>query len=107
MLGRILKKDISRNKIITGALFLFILLAAVLVSGAVNIIITLSGSMDSLFELSQAPHYVQMHSGTINQDEIDAFSERNPLVKSQQTVAMIGINGAYLYLGNNRGSEAG
>lgn len=107
MFGRILKKDIFRNKIITATLFLFILLAAMLVSGAVNIIITLLGSMDSLFTMSHAPHYVQMHSGDLNQGEIDAFSERSPLVKSQQTVTMLGINGAYIYLGNNGDSEAG
>lgn len=106
MFGRILKKDISRNKVITATLFLFILLAAMLVSGAVHIIITLYGSMDSLFALSHAPHYVQMHSGALNQEEIDAFSDNNPLVKSQQTVTMLGINGANLYLGNNEASEA-
>jgi putative ABC transport system permease protein len=106
MFGRILKKDISRNKVITATLFLFILLAAMLVSGAVNIIITLFGSMDSLFIQSKAPHYVQMHSGEIDQSAIDAFSANNPLVESQQTVTMLGINGAYIYLGNNQDSEA-
>jgi putative ABC transport system permease protein len=106
MLGRILKKDISRNKVITATLFLFIFLAAMLVSGAVNIIITLFGSMDSLFALSNAPHYVQMHSGEINQHEIDDFARNTPMVKSQQTVAMLGINGVYIYLGDNENSEA-
>lgn len=106
MFNRMLKKDISRNKVITATLFLFILLAAMLVSGAVNIIITLFGSMDSLFTQSHAPHYVQMHSGDLNQDEIDDFSESNELVKSQQTVTMLDINGAYIYLGDNEVSEA-
>lgn len=106
MFGRILKKDISRNKVITATLFLFILLAAMLVSGAVNIMITLFGSIDSLFTLSHAPHYVLMHSGTLNQNEIDVFSESNPLVKSQQTVNMLGINGANIYFSNNEDSEA-
>lgn len=107
MFGRILKKDISRNKVITTTLFLFILLAAMLVSGAVNIIITLLGSMDSLFTQSNAPHYVQMHSGDFDQAEIDEFTAGQPLVKAQQTVTMLGIDGAYLYLGGNTDSEAG
>lgn len=106
MKSRIIKKDISRNKVITSTLFMFILLAAMLVSGAVNIIITLFGSMNSLFERSIVPHYVQMHSGEIDQDEIDRFAENNPLAKDQLTVTMLGINGAYIYLGNNVDSEA-
>jgi len=65
MLGRILKKEISRNKVITATLFLFILLAAMLVSGAVHIIITLFGSMDSLFAQSRAPHFMRMTSEDI------------------------------------------
>jgi len=107
MFGRIIKKDISRNKVITATLFLFIMLAAILVSGAVNIIITLFGSMDSLFTGSVAPHYVQMHSGDLDLEEIDSFTESNPLVKNQHTVTMLGINGANIYLGNNEASEAG
>jgi len=43
MFGRILKKDISGNKVITATLSLFILLAAMLVSGALNIMITMLG----------------------------------------------------------------
>lgn len=106
MFTRILKKDISRNKVITATLFLFILLAAMLISGAFNIIITLFSSMNSLFTQSHAPHYVQMHSGVLNQDDIDAFSENNELVKATQTVTMLGINGADIYIGNNEDSEA-
>jgi putative ABC transport system permease protein len=103
---RILKKDISRNKVITSTLFLFILLAAMLVALAVNIIITLLASMDILFTRSRAPHYMQMHSGEINQSEIDDFTRNNPLVKNQQTVTLLGINGANIYLGGREESEA-
>ncbi|MCL1963924.1 MAG: ABC transporter permease, partial [Firmicutes bacterium] len=107
MFAGIVQKDISRNKVITATLCLFILLAAMLVSSAANIMIALFGSMDSLFTESVAPHYVQMHSGGIHQAKIDAFSKSNPLVKKQQTVAMLGINGANIYLGGNKDSEAG
>jgi putative ABC transport system permease protein len=102
----ILKKDISRNKAVTATLFVFILLAAMLVSISVNIILTLFGSMDSLFTEAKVPHYMQMHSGEINQSEIDDFSQNNPLVKSQQTVTMLNIRGANITFGGNEKSEA-
>lgn len=107
MFGRILKKDIIKNKVITATLFLFILLAAMLVSGAVHIITTLFGSIDSLFEQARAPHFVQMTAEEINQNEIDVFAHNNPLVENQQTVKLLGIDGINIYLGNNTVSEVG
>lgn len=68
MLKRILQKDLARNKVVTATLFIFIFLAAMLVSSATNIIIELTSSMSSLFRQSHAPHYVQMYSGELNQN---------------------------------------
>jgi putative ABC transport system permease protein len=98
MFGRILNKDIRGNKVVTATLFLFILLAAMLVSASVHIIITLFGGIDHLFEGTIVPHFVQMTAEEINQNEINAFAKNNPLVESQQTVIMIDIDGANVYL---------
>ncbi len=49
MFIKTLKKDIKRNKIVTITLFVFILLAAFLVSSAINIILGLTGAMNHLF----------------------------------------------------------
>ena len=105
MFANMLKKDISRSKTITATLFLFIFLAAMLVSVAVHIIITLFGGIDHLFELSRAPHFVQMTAEEINQNEIDTFAQNNPLVESWQTVIMLDIDGTNIYLGNNEESQ--
>ncbi len=105
MLLKILKKDLKRNKTISIALFFFIMLSALLVASASNIIIQLSSSMEHLFTMSNVPHFVQMHSGDINQSEIDAFVSDNSLVKGQQTSEMIGIDGTNLFLGNSRVAE--
>lgn len=89
------KKDILRNKVITVTLFVFILLAALLFARAARVITELFGSLDSLFEKSSVSHFVQMHSGEIDQSAIDRFAVENAeLVKSQQTVEMLNINGA-------------
>lgn len=107
MIRRMIKKDISRNRVITATLFVFILLASMLVSVAMNIVITLFGSMNSLFEQSVVPHYVQMHTGELSPATITAFAESNPLVKDHQIVEMIGVDGEFLWLGNREESEAG
>ena len=105
MLVKMLLKDCRRNKIITAALFIFIMLAAFLVASASNTIMGLISSLDDLFNKARAPHFIQMHAGDINQDEIDSFVAQNSLVKKQQTVEMLGINGANIFLGSSGISE--
>ena len=105
MIGRMLKNDLNRNKIITVTLFLFIMMAALLVSSAVGMITELTGAMSQFFQAAQAPHFVQMHAGDLNQQQVDDFTVGNPLVKSQQTVEMINIDNSNLFFGDNTEAE--
>lgn len=106
MLKKILKKDLSRNKLIMAILFVFITLATMLTASAAGILSELSGSVNLLFEKSAAPHYVQMYAGELDQKAIDSFTEQTALVSSQQTVSLLNINGAYLFLGKQEESQA-
>ena len=74
--AKILKKDFLRKKIITIVVFAFILLSAALVATGSNLIMELSSSLNALFAQSQAPHFVQMHAGEIEQAKIDEWRKR-------------------------------
>lgn len=106
MLKRILLKDLTRNKVVTITLFIFILLASMLVSSSINIIVELTDSMTSLFQKSHTPHYVQMYSGKLQQKEIDKFSAKTPYIKKQQTSELLNVNGANVFLGNKVENQA-
>lgn len=106
MFFRILKRDFLRNKSITIILFLFILLAALLVSSGVNVIVELKHSVDYLLDKADIPHYVQMNSGEISRKDIDDFSKTTGMVKKQQNVEMLNIDGAEIYFGSSPVSEA-
>lgn len=105
MLKKILKKDLSRNKLIIAILFIFIMLAAMLTSSVISLILELLGSVNVLFEKSVAPHYVQMYAGELNQEEINSFSEKIDIVKKQQTATLLNINNAYIFLGDNKEAQ--
>jgi len=106
MFSRILKKDFLRNKIITITLFAFIMLAALLISCAAGIIVELFGSMDTLLTKSHAADFAQLHSGEIDQAALDDFtSAHKDLISAGQTVELLNINGANIFLGNNEMSE--
>ena len=107
MMLHMLKNDLKRNRIITASLCGFFILAAMLVSGAITIILTLSGSMDTLLASADVAHFSQLHAGEVEQTELDNFVRENrSLVKAQQTVELLGINGANIYIGGREQSEA-
>ncbi|MDQ0164757.1 putative ABC transport system permease protein [Bacillus horti] len=100
-----LKKDFLKKKIITVSLFVFITLSALLVASGSNMILELFHSMNSLFERSSAPHFVQMHAGEVDQGEIEDFSSRNSLVQDKQIAEMLNIDGSSITLGNSSTPE--
>lgn len=106
MIIKILKKDFLRKKVITVGVFIFITLSALLMASGSNLFIDLSNSLDYLFEASNAPHFVQYHTGEFDQVAIDDWSSNNTLIKQQQTSEMINIEGSKVYLNNNGESEA-
>lgn len=99
MLLRMLRNDLMRKKGITAALFIFVLLAALLVSSGSRMIMELTSSIQFLFSESKTPHFVQMHSGDLDQTKVNQWAEGNTLVEQHQIVEMVNIDGANLYLG--------
>lgn len=106
MRGRMLRRELSRNKTISATLCVFILLSAMLISLAASLITQLFGAMDTLFKAAQVPHFVQMHSGEVMQPDIDAFSAVNELVQDQQTVEMLNVTGSKVVLGSGGTTQA-
>jgi len=100
------QKDLRNQKGITFVLFIFIMLSTLLAASGSSMILELWQSINALFQKSQAPHFVQMHAGGLDQRAIERFTASNPLVKRQQTEEMIKIDGASLYMGNRTDSEA-
>ena len=101
MIFKILKKDLARKKIITVAVFIFILLSAMLMASGTNMIINLVNSLDYIFEKASPPHFTQSHTGDFDQNIIDQWSANNNLIKSQQTIEMINISGSNIYINSD------
>ena len=103
--AKILKKDFLRKKSVTIVVFAFMFLSAWLVAGGSNLIVELSSALNSLFATAQVPHFIHTHAGDIDQAEIDRWAGANSLAAAQQTVEMITIDGASIYLGDSPTAE--
>lgn len=106
MLAKILKKDFKRNKAITIILFVFIMLSVLLASSGTTMITQLFRSINHLFTVSSAPHYVQMHAGPVDRAAIQSFAAKNSLIKSEQISEMLVIDNANLFFGDNQEADS-
>ncbi|KAA0769569.1 ABC transporter permease [Bacillus sp. AR2-1] len=105
MIRRMLKRDFSQNKMMITILFMFIMLSSLLMASASSNVINLLNSMDQLFKVSNAPHFVQMHAGEINQKSIDSFVAKTPFVKKKQTAEMVQIGGSNIFIKKKNQAE--
>ncbi|HKL13627.1 MAG TPA: ABC transporter permease [Halanaerobiales bacterium] len=101
MILKIIKNDFSKKKIIMFAVFIFIMLSAMLMSSGTNMIINLVNSLDYLFESSSAPHFTQSHSGQIDRNHINKWSEENKYVKDHQIGELLNISGSNIYINSD------
>lgn len=101
MLGKILKKDLMKNKIINITLFIFIALSSFLAASGSNMVTQLVHSINTLFSKSNVPHFVQMHAGEMDEEALDAFALNNNLVETKQIAEMLYIDASNVQLGNH------
>lgn len=78
----IVLQDLRRNKTTNGVLIFFVMLGAFLAVASCVIAIEAITSISSLYEKAQPPHFVQMHKGELDLDEIEAFIREEELVVS-------------------------
>lgn len=102
---KMIQKDFSRRKSISLVMFSFIMLSSLLLAAGSNLVVELGNSLNALFENARPPHFVQMHAGALDQEEIDRWSAAQELVEEQQTVEMINIDGSSLFLGESPEAE--
>lgn len=106
MIFKIFSNEIRRNKVINLTLFFFIMLSALLVSIALYVMIVLFNGVDQLLNMSDTPHFVQMHAGEVKQDVIEDFNKSIDYIKDFQLVEMICIDGADIHFNGAKESEA-
>lgn len=93
MYVRTVRNDLLRNKSISLTITVFVALAAMLLALAATLVVSLSGAIDTLMTQAQTPHFLQMHSGELDESRLDAFADAHPDVVEHQVVEFLNING--------------
>ena len=101
MFRKMIQKDFKRNKVITIALTVFILLSTMLLAAAVSLIGNLTGAVSKMMEDAKTPHFLQMHAGEIDYERMEAFAKENELVVDYQTLQVLNIEAGNISLNKN------
>ncbi|HYE83180.1 MAG TPA: ABC transporter permease [Clostridia bacterium] len=100
LLLSLVRKDFKRNRAITTALAVFLILSALLLAGGLRVAGTMISSLNGLNELAVPPDYLQMHKGTYDEEAFGNFVETHDYIKDSLIVKMLNIsNSNIIYQG--------
>ncbi|MBO1306138.1 FtsX-like permease family protein [Enterococcus sp. 669A] len=106
MYFRIIKNDVLQSKLITITTTMFVTVAALLVALATILSINLSGSIDTLLEKSVVAHLMQMHTGDLDEDRMQAFVKSNDNVERYEDSMFLNIEGSKIQVGDYNFSDS-
>ena len=98
MYGRLITNDIKKSKLVTAATTIFIAITAMLVSLAAILVINLAGSIDGMMERAKTPHFMQMHSGQIDQRKMEDFAKSQPNLADWQVLDFLNVDNTELFI---------
>lgn len=90
-------RDFRRNRAVTSVLVLLMMLAVVLATASTGTLVRLVGASSSLMSQADAPDVVQLHMGSYDEDQVDAWVAGRSDVAHHQSMLMLGIDGADLF----------
>lgn len=100
MLGRLLWNDIKNHKLLSLSTVIFMAASSLFISLAAVLLVGLLGSVDGLMERAETPDYLQMHTGEIQMEKIQAFAEEYPEIEKWQVCPFLNLDNSSVVLGN-------
>ncbi|MDD4239139.1 MAG: ABC transporter permease, partial [Desulfotomaculaceae bacterium] len=94
LLLNLVRKDFKKNKVITTALAVFLIISALFMAGGLRVAGTMISSLNGLNELAVPTEYLQMHKGTYDEDAFEHFVETHDYIKASLIVDMLNIRNA-------------
>lgn len=86
--------DFKRNRVITTALSVFLMISTLFMAGGLRVTGTIISSMKGLDKLAMPPQYLQMHKGTYDEDVFNSFVKDHRYIKNSLIVKMLNIRNA-------------
>ncbi len=100
MYKKIIKNDIYKNKMITITITAFILAAAMLTSLAASLSVNLFKAIDNMLLSARSVHFMQMHTGNVDMEQLQSFADKNKSVEEYQVLEFLNMDGSDIVMGD-------
>lgn len=88
------RRSLRRSPVTSVVLVLFVALSTMLAASAGALVITATGASSALMERARAPHFLQMHAGSVDEARMAAFAQGHPDVEQWAVVPMLTVDGS-------------
>lgn len=98
MYGKLILNDIRKGKLIAVTIAVFIAAAAALTSAAAMMGVNLSGAVGHLMEEAKAIDFMQMHSGEVDEQQLQNFADTQGNVEAYQLAKFLNVDASELFI---------
>ncbi|OFV71459.1 FtsX-like permease family protein [Acetobacterium wieringae] len=96
LLLNLVRKDFKRNRVITTALAVFLILSAIFMAGGLRVTGIMLSSLNGLNKMAVPPEYVQMHKGDYDEQAVADFVAQQDYLEDALVVRMLDVNNAQI-----------
>jgi len=97
--SKIVKNDITKSKLISVTITVFIMIAALLTSLAAILGANLLSAIGTMLEKAKTPHFMQMHTGDVDMHRLNSFANEHG-AQDYQVMRFLNIDGTEIWIGH-------
>ena len=92
--------DIKANKLVSAATCIFMAVTAMLLGLSILLYASLADSIDSLMTEAKTPDFLQMHTGELDEDDVNSFSQQREDIEAMQICTFLNLQNNQISIGN-------
>ena len=92
--------DIKANKLVSAATCIFMAVTAMLLGLSILLYASLADSIDSLMTEAKTPDFLQMHTGELDEDDVNSFSQQREDIEAMQICTFLNLQNSQISIGN-------
>ena len=97
---RMIINDIKANKLVSAATCIFMAVTAMLLGLSILLYASLADSIDSLMTEAKTPDFLQMHTGELDEDDVNSFSQQREDIEATQICTFLNLQNSQISIGN-------
>lgn len=97
---RMIINDIKANKLVSAATCIFMAVTAMLLGLSILLYASLADSIDSLMTEAKTPDFLQMHTGELDEDDVNSFSQQREDIEAMQICTFLNLQNSQISIGN-------